>query len=115
MMDILDQAMSIEKEGEVLYRQFSLEAPDDGMRTVFTWLADQERKHGEIFMEMKAGKSVAFSENTAPHINSGMSFPHALSGNLSQRTDPSSGGQGLVCILDPRLKHFRQTASADPS
>ena len=64
MIDILDQALDIEKEGESLYRQFSLEAPDEGMKTVFTWLADQERKHCEIFMEMKAGKSVASAEST---------------------------------------------------
>ena len=35
--------MDIEKEGEALYRQFSLGASDEGMKHVFTWLADQER------------------------------------------------------------------------
>ena len=62
-MNIFDQALEIEKEGESLYRQFSLEAPDEGMKTVFAWLADQERKHCEIFKKMKAGKSAMDEES----------------------------------------------------
>jgi len=62
-MNIFDQALEIEKEGESLYRQFSLEAPDEGMKTVFAWLADQERKHCEIFKKMKAGKSAVGEES----------------------------------------------------
>jgi len=62
-MDVLDQAMDIEKDGESLYRQFSMDASDQGMKTVFTWLADQEKKHCEIFREMKAGKNPAVKES----------------------------------------------------
>ena len=58
-MNIFDQAMDIEKEGGALYRQFSLDASDEGMKRVFTWLTDQERKHYEIFKKMKAGKSAS--------------------------------------------------------
>ena len=67
IMNIFDQAMDIEKEGEALYRKFSLDASDEGMKRVFTWLADQERKHYEIFKKMKAGKSASIEESTILH------------------------------------------------
>jgi rubrerythrin len=61
--NIFDQAMEIEKEGESLYRRFSMEASDKGMKIIFTWLADQERKHCEILKKMKAGKSATGEES----------------------------------------------------
>jgi rubrerythrin len=66
-MNIFDQAMDIEKEGEALYRQFSLGASDEGMKHVFAWLADQERKHYEIFQKMKVGKSARVEESSILH------------------------------------------------
>lgn len=63
-MNIFDQAMEIETKGEALYRQFALEAPNKGMRNIFTWLADREREHYGIFREMKTGKSVELTKNT---------------------------------------------------
>ncbi len=62
-MNILDQAMEIEKEGESLYRQFALEAPDKGMKNIFTWLANQERKHYGIFQKMKEGQQAPVVES----------------------------------------------------
>ena len=62
-MNIFDQAMEIEKEGEELYREFAQEAPDKGMRNIFTWLADQEQKHYKIFHGLKACKSAAVAES----------------------------------------------------
>lgn len=62
-MGIFDQAMEIEKEGESLYRQFSLEAPDKGMKNIFAWLADRELEHYGIFKKMKERIPVAVSES----------------------------------------------------
>jgi rubrerythrin len=61
-MNIFDQAIEIEQEGEALCRQFALEAPDRGMRTIFTWLADQEKKHAEIFSRLNASHPVTIEE-----------------------------------------------------
>lgn len=63
IMNIFDQAMEIEKEGETLYRQFALEAPDKGMKNIFTWLADQELKHYDIFRYLKACKPASVAES----------------------------------------------------
>lgn len=62
-MNIFDQAMEIEQEGEALYRQFVLEAPDQGMKKIFTWLADQELKHYHIFRHLKACKPASVAES----------------------------------------------------
>ena len=61
--NLFDQALDIEKKGESLYRRFSLEASDEGMKFIFTWLADQERKHYDIFEKMKAGEFALVAES----------------------------------------------------
>lgn len=63
-MNIFDQAMEIEKEGEALYRQFSMEAPDQGMKTIFSRLADQELKHYNVFAELKKDKPASVAETS---------------------------------------------------
>jgi len=62
-MNIFDQAMKIESEGMGLYRQFALESPNEGMRNIFTWLADQETKHYKVFEAMKLGKPAQVAES----------------------------------------------------
>jgi rubrerythrin len=52
-MDILEQAMTIEEEGERLYRSFAQQASDKGAVYIFTRLADQERQHYGVFQKMK--------------------------------------------------------------
>ena len=52
-MDILDQAMAIERQGENLYRAFARDISDKGAVYIFTWLADQEKKHYSIFQKIK--------------------------------------------------------------
>jgi len=63
-MNIFDQAMAIEQEGEALYRKLALEAPNKGMKKIFTWLADRELGHYHVFRQLKAGKPVLVVENT---------------------------------------------------
>jgi len=62
-MNIFDQAMALEQEGESLYRQFAQEAPDKGMKHIFIWLADQELKHYHIFELLKACKPAPVAES----------------------------------------------------
>ncbi len=61
-MNIFDYAMQIEEEGEVLYAQFSKNAPNKGMTKIFTDLAVQERKHYEMFKKMKLNNDVEISD-----------------------------------------------------
>jgi rubrerythrin len=64
-MNIFDQAMKIEKQGEVLYRSFAKEATDKGAIYIFTWLSEQEKKHYGIFKKMRAGAPVSVEEDFA--------------------------------------------------
>jgi rubrerythrin len=64
-MDIFDQAIAIEKQGEALYRTFASAAPDKGAAYIFTWLADQEKKHGALFKELKASGSAPIEKSPA--------------------------------------------------
>ncbi len=52
-MDILDQEMKVEKQDERLDRIFAKEASDDGTSYIFSWLADQEKKHYDVFSRIK--------------------------------------------------------------
>jgi rubrerythrin len=52
-MDIFDQAMAIERQGEALYRSVARDASDKGVIYIFSWLADQEKKHYDVLKNMK--------------------------------------------------------------
>lgn len=51
-MHILDQAMAMENEGETLYQSLAREAADEGAAYIFSWLADQEKKHYAALQKM---------------------------------------------------------------
>jgi rubrerythrin len=65
VMDIFDVAIAIEKEGEAIYRTFANETSDRGAAHIFTWLANQEKKHGELFQELKVSGSAPVEESPA--------------------------------------------------
>lgn len=61
-MNLFDEAMALEQEGEALYTQFVAEAPEKGLKYLFSWLAEQEHKHYEIFKKMKDEKTETVKE-----------------------------------------------------
>jgi rubrerythrin len=63
-MDIFDQAMGLEKIGEDLYTRLALEAPSEELRNIFSWLADREEEHYQIFKKMKEDRLVAVPQIT---------------------------------------------------
>jgi rubrerythrin len=63
-MNIFDQVMEMETEGETLYRDFAKQTTEPGVGKIFSLLADQEQKHYETFKKMKEGKSVIVAEDT---------------------------------------------------
>ena len=58
-MNILDQAMVIEQEGETLYRSFVRDLTNNGAIYIFTWLADQKKKHYDSIKKIKQGEKAA--------------------------------------------------------
>lgn len=52
--EILDLAVQIEKNGEKDYRRAAETIPDPELASLFTWLADDEKKHAEWFAGLKS-------------------------------------------------------------
>ncbi|MBE0490641.1 MAG: ferritin family protein [Sulfurospirillum sp.] len=51
-MNAYEYAMSIEKEGEAAYRRLADNATNEGLRKIFTMLADEEVKHLRVLEKM---------------------------------------------------------------
>ena len=62
-MDIFDQAMAVEEEGRAFYQKLADEASDKGAVYIFSWLADQEKKHYAVFRKMKASGAAAVGKS----------------------------------------------------
>ena len=58
-MEIFQYAMNIEKEGEKYYRELANNTDKTGLKKIFTWLADEEVMHYNIFENMK--KEIAYT------------------------------------------------------
>ena len=66
-MDRIEYAVQLERETELFYRKMADDFTEEGLRTVFTVLADEEKTHRELLTAMKNGTPVAFS-NTHSEI-----------------------------------------------
>ncbi len=51
--EIFDIAIQLEENGERLYRMAAEHVTDEGLRTMLSWLADEEVRHRARFVEMK--------------------------------------------------------------
>lgn len=52
-MDVLDVAIRLEQEGAKFYEELTKNAPTQGFATIFTMLAEDERKHERYFKALK--------------------------------------------------------------
>ena len=51
--DILDIAIRLEKNGEKTYRDAQLHISGDALKTLLTWIAQEEHNHARWFTELK--------------------------------------------------------------
>jgi len=63
-MEVFGYAMNMEKEGEEYYRELANNTDKTGLKKIFTWLADEEVKHYNIFENMK--KEIAYTLTQTP-------------------------------------------------
>lgn len=61
-MNIYDYAMKVEKDGEAYYRELADKSTDEGLKRVFTMLADQEVKHYAALKKMARNDGFDISE-----------------------------------------------------
>lgn len=55
-MNVLDYAMQMEVDGQAYYQQMAEKTRLPGLKTIFTRLADDEKKHYDIFKQLKEGQ-----------------------------------------------------------
>lgn len=63
-MNIFDQAMQLELDGEAFYKTLSNQVQQEGVKKIFMWLAADERKHYEIFRRLKESEPVVVMEDS---------------------------------------------------
>lgn len=64
-MDVFDFAMKMEQDGKSYYQALAKKARLEGLKTIFSRLADDEQKHYETFEQLKArGTASAMQETT---------------------------------------------------
>lgn len=51
-MNVYEYAMKVEKDGEAYYRDLASKSPNNGLKRIFTMLADEEVKHYNVFKNM---------------------------------------------------------------
>jgi len=62
-MDVFEFAMTMEKDGKAYYEKLARNSSLEGLKSIFSQLAEDEQKHFELFEQMKSGvKSSALPE-----------------------------------------------------
>lgn len=56
-MNLYKFAKKMEQDGETYYRQLAAAAQEKGIKQILTMLADRERKHYEVIVELEKGAS----------------------------------------------------------
>jgi rubrerythrin len=57
-MDIFEFAIGMENEGETYYREQAKKNADNGLKGVFTMLAEDEKQHAKILEDISAGEAL---------------------------------------------------------
>ena len=52
-MDIYEYAMQMEQDGEKFYRELAGNSRVEGLKTIFTMLADEEVKHSQVIAQLR--------------------------------------------------------------
>lgn len=56
-MNVLDFAMDMESDGKAYYEKLAKATDLPGLKSIFSWLAEDEQKHYDIFSALKAGNT----------------------------------------------------------
>lgn len=70
--DIRDIAIQIEHNGEKAYRQASMETDDPEIAEVFSWMADEERRHGQWFAAIESDKELTEEQQALEEMGRGL-------------------------------------------
>jgi rubrerythrin len=68
ILEIIDIAIQLEKNGEKVYRQAAGQVTDTELKKMLIWFADEEIRHADFFSSLKKG----VEEDASKHINEEM-------------------------------------------
>jgi len=63
--EVMEMAVDTEKGGELFYKTVAAQSKDDSLRKLFLYLADEEKKHINVFVNIAKTVKVAPSEMPA--------------------------------------------------
>lgn len=63
-MNVFEHAMQMELDGKVFYEKLAAETESEGLRRIFTQLADDEQKHYDVFRQLKEDEAVTPMANS---------------------------------------------------
>jgi rubrerythrin len=69
ILEIIDMAIQLEKNGEQVYRRGAGQVADDELKRMLLWFADEEVRHAQFFTALKT----EIEENAGDLINADMS------------------------------------------
>lgn len=67
--EIIDIAIQIEENGESFYRQALKHTFDPTLESLLQWLADEELRHREYFLRMRASMSTGAEDRLAEQVS----------------------------------------------
>jgi rubrerythrin len=70
--DIRDIAIQIEQNGEKAYRQASQQVTDSKIAEIFTWMADEEKRHAQWFASIDADKQLTEEQQALEEMGRGL-------------------------------------------
>ena len=69
ILEIIDIAIQLEKNGETVYRQAAGQVADQELKKMLAWFADEEIRHADFFSSLKKG----VQKDTSEHFDEEMS------------------------------------------
>ena len=70
--DIRDIAIQIEENGEKAYRKASRDVNDPEISEIFSWMADEEKRHGQWFASIQSDKELTPDQQKLEEMGRGL-------------------------------------------
>ena len=98
-MNIFDFAMTMEEDGKAYYEKLARQTLHQGLKTIFTGLAQDEQKHYVIFRELKASGQAPAMQDSAI-----MDEARNVFDSLSNNTRPLQGMEDNLAAYQHAMK-----------
>jgi len=114
-MNLFDFALKMEADGKAYYTKLAAETELEGLKTIFSRLAEDEQRHYELFEKLKAGKSVPHQAESASLDNLRNIFKALPQPETALKTLPDSlaAYQHAMKVEAESLRLYEQAAETE--